>query len=198
VDGQKLAELEYEALQAEKRDKLNGRVQIWSLFFGLVSGAGLVSVQAGTVSSLIALYPFLAMCLARYTGHSERVLDQLKGRLLAIERARGFMGYEEVNRGNARHRQSGSQLKAFRDAVLVSQVAATALVVLRMPVLWAGIALALVEVALIEMGFSPPQTAGFLTLAVRRMTALARIPVLLVYSHFYIIMHVYHERRENV
>jgi len=41
-----------------------------------------------------------------------------------------------------------SQLKAFRDAVLLSQVAATALVVLRMPVLWAGIAIALVEAAL--------------------------------------------------
>ncbi len=114
MDGQKLAELEYEALQAEKRDKLNGRVQIWSLFFGLVSGAGLVSVQAGTVSSLIALYPFLAMCLARYTGHSERVLDQLKGRLLAIERARGFMGYEEVNRGNARHRQDDESTESVQ------------------------------------------------------------------------------------
>jgi len=123
-------------------------MQIWSLFFGLVSGAGLVSVQTGTVSYLIALYPFLAMCLARYTGHSERVLDQVKARLLAVEQARGFAGYEMVNKLNARHRQSGSQLKAFRDAVLVSEVAATALVVLRMPVLWAGIALALVEVVL--------------------------------------------------
>ncbi len=148
MDSQKVAELEYEALQAEKRDKLNGRMQIWSLFFGLVSGAGLVSVQAGAVSSLIALYPFLAMCLARYAGHSERVLDQVKGRLLGVERACGFAGYEQVNKLNARQRRAGSQLKAFRDAVLVSQVAATALVVLRMPALWAGIAIALGEVTL--------------------------------------------------
>ncbi len=137
MESQKLAELEYEALQAEKRDKLNGRVQIWSLFFGLVSGAGLVSVQTGTVSYLIALYPFLAMCLARYAGHSERVLDQVKVRLLAVEQARGFTGYEIVNKLNARQRRAGSQLKAFRDAVVLSQLVATALLVLRAgPVGW--------------------------------------------------------------
>jgi|SRR5450755_2518089 len=149
MDSQKLAELEYEALQAEKRDKLNGRVQIWSLFFGLVSGAGLVSVQTGTVSYLIALYPFLAMCLARYAGHSERVLDQIKRRLLAIEQARGFAGYEMVNKLNAKQRRSGSQLKAFRDAVLVSQIAATTLIVLRAPALLVGITIAIVEAVLI-------------------------------------------------
>ncbi len=116
MDQQRVSELEYEARQAEKRDKLNARLQLWSLFFGLVSGAGLVSVQTGTLSSLVALYPFLAMCLARYAAHSERVLDQ-------------------VNKQQSR-RRAGSHLKAFRDAVLLSQVVATGLLVLRAPMLW--------------------------------------------------------------
>jgi len=148
MDQQRLSELEYEALQAEKRDKLNARLQLWSLFFGLVSGAGLVSVQTGAISSLIALYPFLAMCLAKYAAHSERVLDQVKARLLAVEQTCSIVGYEQVNKQQSRRRRAGSHLKAFRDAVLLSQVVATGLLVLRAPVLSLGIAVALAETVL--------------------------------------------------
>lgn len=124
-----LPELEYEALQAEKRDKMNSRLQIWSLFFGLVGAAGFASVQAGSLGSLVALYPLLAACLARYSGHSERVLDQVKRRISAIEIANGYSGYEQENKALASVRRSGGHVKALRDALLLTEIVATALAV---------------------------------------------------------------------
>ncbi|MBA2677528.1 MAG: hypothetical protein H0U76_03920 [Ktedonobacteraceae bacterium] len=126
-----LASLQYEGLQAEKRDKMNARLQIWSLFVGLVGAFGLASLQAGTVSYLVALYPFLAMCIARYASHNESVLDQVKEYLLKIEEKSNYSGYERYNRTSQR-RSSGSHLKALRDAILTTQALATCMIAVRL------------------------------------------------------------------
>jgi hypothetical protein len=126
-----LASLEYEALQTEKRDKMNARLQVWSLFVALVGAFGLASLQTGTVSDLVALYPFLALCIARYARHSERVLDQIKAYLFQIEQAHEYRGYEHHNRANQR-RTSGSHLTALRDAILISQGLAICMIALRL------------------------------------------------------------------
>ncbi|MBO0783440.1 MAG: hypothetical protein J2P37_31905, partial [Ktedonobacteraceae bacterium] len=93
-----LAGLEYEALQAEKRDRMTARLQVWSLLLGLVGAFGLASLQAGTTSYLVALYPLLAACLARYTRHSEAVLHKVKDYLLSVEQQASYSGYEHFNR----------------------------------------------------------------------------------------------------
>jgi fatty acid desaturase len=128
---EKLAELDYEAAQAEKRDKLNTRLQVWSLLIALVGGFGLASVQAGSVSSVVALFPLLGACVARYAGHSESVLDQVKAYLLQIEQESGYCGYESYNR-MVKRRVSGGHKKALRDALVLMEVLATVAVVVRL------------------------------------------------------------------
>lgn len=140
-----LAQLDYEAAQAEKRDKLNARLQIWSLFVALVGGFGLASLQSGSVSYVVALFPLLAACIARYAGHSETVLDRVKAYLLQVEQQSHYSGYESFNR-SCKRRSSGGHKKALRDALVLTEVLATGVVVVRLaadhlPVL-AGVALA--------------------------------------------------------
>jgi hypothetical protein len=127
----KLAELDYEAAQSEKRDRLNGRLQTWSLLVALVGGFGLASLQSGTVSYVIALFPLLASCVARNTGHSEAVLDELKAYLLRVEQESGYGGYEVYNR-SYKQRSSGGHKKALRDALVMLEVLATVVVVVRL------------------------------------------------------------------
>src|SRR5947199_4800127 len=67
---EELANKNYDAVLAEKRDKLNSRLQIWSLLLALISGFGVASVQEGNTSLVVALYPLLAACLAHFTAHS--------------------------------------------------------------------------------------------------------------------------------
>lgn len=124
MDAEKLIELEYESLQAEKRDRMNARLQVWSLFFAMVGAFGLVSVQSNEIGFLVALYPLLASCLARYTSHSEEVLGQVKARLLALEKESHFQGYEHVNQQNMFKRKVGGHIKAFRDALLMTDMLA--------------------------------------------------------------------------
>src|SRR5436305_154240 len=100
ISPEKLAELDYEAAQAEKRNRLGERLQVWSLLFALVSGFGLASVQSGNISYVVMLYPLLACCIARAVGHSEAVLDQLKAYLLKIEQDSSYVGYEKYNKSN--------------------------------------------------------------------------------------------------
>ncbi len=126
-----IAQLDYEAAQAEKRDKLNARLQLWSLFIGLVAGFGLVSSQSSSISYVVALYPLLAACIARYAGHSEEVLDQIKAYLLQVEAENGFGGYEGFNYYRKR-RGSGGHKKALRDALVVTEALAIGVVVVRL------------------------------------------------------------------
>jgi hypothetical protein len=140
---ERLAELEYEALQQEKRDKLNARLQVWSLLVGLVGASGVVAgVQSGAVAYAVALYPLLAACVARYAGHSESVLNQVKAYLLELEKKAGYSGYEQYNKTSGR-RGVGGHMRALRDAILITDVLAVAVVAWRLAVasgyIWAGV-----------------------------------------------------------
>lgn len=131
MDKAELERMEFDALQSEKRDKMNARLQIWSLFFGLVSAFGLVSIQTNAISYLVALYPILALCLARHAGHSESVLDQIKDYLQQVEKSSGYDGYERYNRLNTR-RSVGGHKKALRDALLLTELLATVTAAIRL------------------------------------------------------------------
>lgn len=130
---EKLTELDYEAVEAEKRDRLNARLQVWSLLIALVGGFGLASLQSGNVSYVITLFPLLAACIARYAGHSETVLDQIKTYLHQVEQLSGFTGYESYNH-SCKRRSSGSHKKALRDALVIMESLATVVVVTRLVV----------------------------------------------------------------
>ncbi len=128
---EELALKEYETLQAEKRDRMQARLQIWSVVIGLIGAFGLASLQAGPISWVLALYPLLAACIARYSGHNEAVLTKIKRYLLTFEQTHGYRGYEQYNL-EIRHKQSGSQTKALRDALLVTAMLATLVVSIRL------------------------------------------------------------------
>jgi len=128
---EQFAEMEYQALQQEKRDKLNSRLQIWSLLVGLVGASGVASVQSGAVAYVVLLYPLVAACVARHAGHSESVLNQVKAYLLELEKRAGYVGYEQFNKSNGR-RGVGNHMRALRDAILLTDVLAVAVVVWRM------------------------------------------------------------------
>jgi hypothetical protein len=127
--------LEYQALQQEKRDKLNARLQIWSLLLALVSGFGIASLQSGIVGYVVALYPLLAFCVARYAAHSEAVLDQVKAYLLALEQDLNHQGYEHFNKQHKLMQSvSGGHKKALRDAIVLTDVLAVVAVLVRLQV----------------------------------------------------------------
>jgi hypothetical protein len=131
IDSSRMAEMEFEALQQEKRDKLNNRLQVWSLLVGLVGASGVASVQSGAVAYVVLLYPLVAACVARYAGHSESVLNQVKAYLLELEKRAGYVGYEQFNKSNGR-KGVGAHMRALRDAILLTDVLAVVAVVLRM------------------------------------------------------------------
>jgi hypothetical protein len=128
----KIAELDYEATLAEKRDKLNSRLQVWSLLVALVGGFGLASLQSGNVSYVVALYPLLAMCIARYAAHSEMVLDRLKAYQFQLEKESGYRGYETFNQSCKQQQTSGGHKAALRDALLLTEGLATGVIVGRL------------------------------------------------------------------
>jgi hypothetical protein len=131
---EKLAEMEFEALQQEKRDKLNARLQVWSLLLGLVGASGVASViQGGALAYVVLLYPLVAACIARYAGHSESVLNQVKAYLIEVEKRAGYTGYEQYNAsGSSGRRGAGSHMMALRDAILVTDGLAVVVVVWRL------------------------------------------------------------------
>jgi hypothetical protein len=143
---EQLAELDYEACQQEKRDKLNSRLQVWQLLIGLVGAFGLASIQAGGVAYVVCLYPLLAACVARYAGHSEGVLGQLKAYLLKVECSSDYSGYETFNKASKRA-GAGSHMRALRDAILLTDLLAAAVVELRLLAdgwLWLAVLMAVV------------------------------------------------------
>ncbi len=127
----RLAEMEYEALQQEKRDKLNSRLQVWSLLVGLVGASGVASLQGGAIAYVVLLYPLLAACVGRYAGHSESVLNQVKAYLLEVEKRAGYTGYEHFNKSSGR-KGVGGHMVALRDAILLTDGLAVAVVVWRL------------------------------------------------------------------
>jgi hypothetical protein len=126
-----LAKLEYEALRTEERDRMNGRLQIWGIFLSLVGAFGFISTQAGTVAYVATLFPFLACCLARHVRHSEDALRLIRKYLYQMEQATGYEGYEHFTR-TAPRSTHGGYLDALRDALLITQLLALAVVVLRL------------------------------------------------------------------
>jgi hypothetical protein len=126
-----LAKLEYEALRAEERDRMNARLQVWGIFLSLVGAFGFVSAQAGTVAYVAALFPFLASCLARHVRHSEDALCLIRKYLYHMEKATNYQGYEQFTRTVPRSTYGG-YLDALRDALLITQLLALAVVVLRL------------------------------------------------------------------
>jgi hypothetical protein len=126
-----LAKLEYEVLRAEERDRMNARLQVWTIFLSLVGAFGLVSVQSGTVAYVAALFPLLACCLARHVRHSEDALRVIRKYLYQIEKRADYEGYEHFTRCQPRTTHGG-YLDALRDALLITQLLALAVVVIRL------------------------------------------------------------------
>ena len=144
-----LALKEYEALQAEKRERMQTRPQIWSLLLGLIGAFGLASIQSGPIGLVIGLYPFLAAAIARTSGHNEAIIAKLKWYLLLFEQTHHYHGYEQYNQA-MRHAQSGHHMKALRDALLVTSALASVAVTLRL--LMEQQTILAVVVALVELG----------------------------------------------
>jgi hypothetical protein len=122
------APLEYEALRNEERDRMNARLQIWTIFLSLVGAFGLVSAQSGTIAYVVGLFPLLAMCLARHVRHSEDALRQIRKYLYQMEQAASYSGYEHYSR-SAPRATHGGYLDALRDALITTQALALAVVV---------------------------------------------------------------------
>jgi len=131
ITAEQYASKDIDAVIAEKRDKLNARLQIWSLLLALISGFGIASVQSSNVSYVVVLYPLLAACLAQFAGHSEEVLDKLKAYLLQVEQRAAFQGYESFNKAN-RSKWSGGHKRALLTALLITELLATTVVVSRL------------------------------------------------------------------
>jgi hypothetical protein len=143
---ERLTEMEYEACQAEKRDKMNSRLQVWQLLIGLIGAFGLASIQAGAVVYVVCLYPLLAACIARHVGHSEGILKQLKAYLLKVEYGCDYSGYETFNKASKRV-GSGNHMRALRDAILLTDLLAAAVVEVRLLAdgwLWLAVMMAMV------------------------------------------------------
>lgn len=131
MDAKKLAELEYEACQAEKRDRMNARLQVWSLLIGLIGAFGLASIQSGAIGYVVVLYPLVAACVARFAGHSENVLNQVKVYLLEVERRSEYSGYESFNKVSGRG-GVGNHMRALRDAIMLTDILAGLALTLRL------------------------------------------------------------------
>lgn len=125
--------LEYEALRAEERDRMNARLQIWGIYLSLVGAFGLASLQNGDVAYVIALFPFLVACLALYTRHSEDVLKTIRKYLYELEKKYGYSGYEHFTRSLPRS-SHGGHVDALRYAFAISQALAVGIVVYRLVV----------------------------------------------------------------
>ena len=114
-----LMQLEYEALRAEERDRMNGRAQVWTLYLTIVGAFIFVTSQSGMVALLVALCPLLLACLARHSRHSEDVLKQLRKYLYQLEVTHQYSGYEHFTRVNVRKTYGGYRV-ALRDAFLLT------------------------------------------------------------------------------
>jgi hypothetical protein len=125
------AKLEYEALRAEERDRMNARLQIWTIYLSLVGAFGLVSVQSGNIAYITGLFPLLACCLARHIRHSEDALCQVRKYLYQLEKLYNYQGYEHYSRSISRVTHGG-YLDALRDALLVTQALALVVIVLHL------------------------------------------------------------------
>lgn len=140
---------DYDAAQAEKRDRINGRAQVWNLLMGLIGAFGLLSVQPGQTGYLVALYPLVAACVVRFAVHSECVIDQIKAYLLSVEDHYQFAGYEHFNKAHKRLSRGGHR-HALRDVVLLTDGIAFGVIAVKL--LLAGWWWVLFVVVVIDVG----------------------------------------------
>jgi hypothetical protein len=131
MSAQDLCKLEYEALRAEERDRMNGRFQIWTLYISLVGAFGFASTQSTDIAYLAAVLPLLLACLARYTRQSEDVLRQIRKYLFLGEQRCRYEGYEHYGRATPRPTHGG-HMKALRDAFLLTDALATISILVRL------------------------------------------------------------------
>lgn len=143
-----LLKLEYPALRAEELSRENARLQLWGILFSLVGAFGFAGLQASQVAYVTALFPLLAACLARYTAHGEDVLRQVRKYLRKIEKAHQYRGYEHFSNDYVRS-SHGSYKKGLRDAIVLFDLFAIALVIVRLAA--DGLLLASVPIAIIEV-----------------------------------------------
>lgn len=146
---------EYEALRAEERDRMNARLQVWTIWLSLIGAFGFLSLQGDTLAYAAALYPFLTACLARHVGHSEEVLRQIRKYLYRCEQRLSYEGYEHFTRTQPRP-SHGGYLAALQQLFLLTQLVATILVVGRLilgQLLWVGVVVALGEIALMVLTY---------------------------------------------
>src|SRR5579884_2232277 len=118
-----LAQSEVADLRQEERDRMTARLQFWQLYFALASvfavAFGVAGLRVGPY--LLAVLPIFQAFLARYIGHSEAVLKQIRKYLYVVEQRVGHEGYETYVRKMPRP-SHGSYLSALRDAFLVTDV----------------------------------------------------------------------------
>jgi hypothetical protein len=131
LNPEELAKLEYEALRAEERDRMNARLTVWGLYLTIVSVFGFASIQAGTTLYVIGLCPFLLACLARYTRHSEDVLRVTRKYLYKVEQASQVQGYEHFTRSMTRA-SHGGHVTSLRDAFLLTDLLASVMIIARL------------------------------------------------------------------
>jgi hypothetical protein len=145
------AQMEYEGCRAEERDRMNARLQFWQLYFGLVSvfcvAFGVAGLQIGPY--LLSVLPVFLAFLARYIGHSEAVLKQIRKYLHELEKRAEYAGYEDYVRKMPRPTHGG-YLAALRDAFLVTDVLVLAVVTVRLAV--DGLPIVLLPLVAVELG----------------------------------------------
>jgi hypothetical protein len=126
-----LAQLEYEALRTEERDRINARLQVWGIFVSLASIFGVVSLQSSMIAYVVALFPLLCLCLAFHVRHSEEVLRQIRKYLYSVEKRYTYEGYEHFVREQVRATH-GSYLIGLRYAFMATQLLAICVLVARL------------------------------------------------------------------
>lgn len=130
-----IAKMQYEDLRQEERDRMNARLQFWQLYYGLVSvfcvAFGVAGLRIGAY--LLAMLPVLLAFLARYIGHSEAVLKQIRKYLYSVEKQAEYDGYESYVRKMPRL-SHGGYLSALRDAMLLTDALAFLVVLWRLAV----------------------------------------------------------------
>jgi hypothetical protein len=115
----------------EERDRINARLQIWTIFVSLTSIFGVVSLQSGISAYVVAIFPLLCLCLAFHVRHSEDVLHQIRTYLYAVEKRHDYKGYEHFTREQTRATH-GSYLAALRYALIAAQCLAIAVLIARL------------------------------------------------------------------
>jgi hypothetical protein len=106
-------------------------------------------LQESQVAYITILFPLMAACLARYIAHGEDVLRQVRKYLRKVEKDYQYSGYEHFSNDYVRS-SHGSYKKGLRDAILLFDLFAIALVMVRFAadrMLLMSVPVAIIEVA---------------------------------------------------